>query len=95
MLKIKDNVDLKKLEKFGFHNCDWDYEKNQQMDNPNCYGDNWYKKIIDDEHFADMYFEEKNLYCYLKSANRYIMDAIFETIYDLIKADLVEKVEDK
>lgn len=71
MLKIKDNVDLKKLEKFGFK-------------------------------------KDKNIY-YYKNVFGVIVLRIFDNrkisnptddnanvlLYDLIKADLVEKVEDK
>ena len=71
MLKIKDNVDLKKLEKFGFK-------------------------------------KDKNIY-YYKNVFDVIVLRIFDNrkisnptddngnvlLYDLIKADLVEKVEDK
>lgn len=71
MLKIKDNVDLKKLEKFGFK-------------------------------------KDKNIY-YYKNVFGVIVLRIFDNrkisnptddngnvlLYDLIKADLVEKVDDK
>lgn len=75
MLKIKDNVDLEVLEKYGFN------------------------KIKD-------YISNKD-YAYLKGSlrinfnNRYLVknDAHFcgydlDVVYDLIKADLVEKVEE-
>ena len=71
MLKIRDNVDLKKLEKFGFK-------------------------------------KDKNIY-YYKNVFGVIVLRIFDNrkisnptddngnvlLYDLIKADLVEKVDDK
>ena len=71
MLKIKDNVDLKELEKFGFK-------------------------------------KDKNIY-YYKNVFSVIVLRIFDNrkisnptddngnvlLYDLIKADLVEKVDDK
>ena len=68
MLKIKDDVDLKELEKFGFHYDEWDkvYEtknftikKNRSIAVHN--GGNWHRNDV---------------------------------LYDLIKADLVEKVGD-
>ena len=60
MLKIKDNVDLKELEKFGFKKESW-------FDN----------QIV-----------------YVKSYEQY--NTYFDvTLYDLIQAGLVEKVEEE
>jgi hypothetical protein len=86
MLKIKDNVDLKELEKFDF-----EYREEDDEDSKWHY---WCPKInsgisidvvnelnpelvriIDDGHFG---FDKTDL----------------DIIYDLIKADLVEKVEE-
>ena len=75
MLKIKDNVDLKELEKYRFDCIDEDYVWNEEanisicIENPKCrtlfvYGQ-------DEEDYQDL-----------------------GVIYDLIKADLVEKVEE-
>jgi oligoribonuclease NrnB/cAMP/cGMP phosphodiesterase (DHH superfamily) len=89
MLKIKDNVDLKELEKFGL-------EK-----------DNEYIKIDGDLIIYSKYCW-KDMYLYI-TENRiiyaeqcdYIKGQVlggnenFDTLYDLIKADLVEKVSDK
>ena len=84
MLKIKDDVDLKELEKFGF-----EYD-----------GDNdWY-----------FYYgftgtnDQSEIRHYVYISNRIISTGfdvyvdpfqIHNKIYDLIKADLVEKVEEK
>lgn len=71
MLKIKDNIDLTELEKFGFKNKS-DYVKI-------CgYGG----RVIVLKNNRELFMEE--LGC----------DATcYDTIYDLIKADMVEKVE--
>ena len=69
MLKIKDNVDLKELEKFGY-------------------------VYIESGH----YYCKDNIYCIDKKTRQcYVsLDYKDEDIadYDLIKADLVEKVSD-
>lgn len=74
MLKIKDNVDLKELEKFGF----WEWE--------NTWGVYTKKDIIPTIEDADLFLYEYD---------RIIMfseDSDLDVLYDLIKADLVEKV---
>ena len=83
MLKIKDNVDLKELEKFGFRMMKNHYYK--------CKRNSYFKKL-------------ENGYIEIDSNTRLIsqdgvgffrVDEIEyqETLYDLIKADLVEKVD--
>lgn len=92
MLKIKDNIDLKELEKFGFV-----YEEDDVTEEDDKepvilkyyrygkdYKDYWIyvdidTRILDDE-YADKIFAE-------------IVPA--DLIYDLIQANLVEKVSDK
>ena len=79
MLKIKDNVDLKELEKFGF-----------ELDNEI----NWY--------FKQITWEDGDVYHYIVRDDRVIgiennvffCFKIDNTIYDLTKADLIEKVGD-
>lgn len=83
MLKIRDDVDLKELEKFGFKRYGNRYRK-QFMDTlrTSAYIDFWiYDGIIKVE--VDT---EKSI-IYLKTELDYL--------YDLIQAGLVEKVEDK
>jgi hypothetical protein len=94
MLKIKDNVDLKELEKFGF------YEDKE------FYIDNMIKfklslafgvPIIEKETRRIEMLIDKNLgegLSVFKNKNL-ITSVITENVYDLIKADLVEKVSDK
>ena len=84
MLKIKDNVDLKELEKFGFEKDRW-----------KCY----IKTICEGRRGQS--FE------LIISSNRRVLEGfsngadgsgeeadLDDTLYDLIKADLVEKVDD-
>ena len=74
MLKIKDNVDLKELKKFGFE----EYTKEYQLF---CGGE--ILCIYKDD--RKMYIETQNMWD--------IAEDSFGVIYDLIKADLVEKLE--
>lgn len=77
MLKIKDDVNLKELEKFGFkYTVGEDWNKS----NFNMYlslGDKRELDITCDDSYFDTDIQE-----------------CIEWIYDLIKADLVEKVEE-
>lgn len=79
MLKIKDDVDLKKLEKFGF-----EYWKNMCV---------WHKSgrnILCDEQ-ADYYVTGNRSLQINTYEGDYTIDDI---VYDLIQAGLVEKVEE-
>lgn len=71
MLKIKDNVDLKELEKFGFIKA------------KNTY---YYKNVF--SVIVLMVFDNRKISNPTDDNGNVIL-------YDLIKADLVEKVEDK
>lgn len=78
MLKIKDNVDLKELEKFGFKTM-------------SLYG--WYEKEVS-------YNWNDKMNIYVNKGTRIIQVSTYDgydvnlddTLYDLIKDDLVEKV---
>ena len=79
MLKIKDNVDLKELEKFGF-----EYKKEDEQ------------YILDtckkEYGFSGFVVCEGSNYIYnYSSCNNDVLDIL----YDLIKADLVEKCGDE
>ena len=75
MLKIKDNVDLKELEKFGFK-----YVKNSN-----------YPMLSNQEYYYDyagtMAVYENTKVIILKHTG----DETIDTLYDLIQAELVEK----
>lgn len=82
MLKIKDNVDLKELEKFGIKKVK--------------YGG--YEKIICEgrrgQAFYLVIYNDRLIQGYADGADGSGCDSpIDDTLYDLIKADLVEKVE--
>ena len=78
MLKIRDEVDLKELEKYGFINCDYYYlyeEKN----------DGWSNDDI--TIYVSSREKHKHYEDFSNDYLQYIID-------DLIKADLVEKVDE-
>ena len=85
MLKIKDNINLKELEKYGFK--------------PNALDDNYagYYKInenADNMTFINDYSFGKNktIALMIEDGRYYITDTL-DDLYDLIKADLIEKVD--
>ena len=92
MLKIKDNVNLKELEKFGFvlkkddsilnYNV---YEKRVSIGTIDVYPDITYK--LDYE--RGLFFHTTYASYYYPSNNEGL-----ETIFDLIQAGLVEKIEE-
>lgn len=67
MLKIKDNVDLKELEKFEFKY--WEYDKT---------------------YYTSDFTIKKNRHIAVHNGGNWHRN---DVLYDLIKADLVEKVE--
>lgn len=81
MLKIKDNVDLKELEKFGF--------KKQGVEYLECY----YKKIPPYNWAVSIgtYNREISIEC---DDKEYSFTTKIDVLFDLISAGLVEKVAD-
>ena len=86
MLKIRDNVDIKELEKYG---AIYEIETKE-----------YYFKINSSEYLEIPADKESKFY---KQVRLYIEDEYyncwtsvnsFDKLYDLIKADLIEKVED-
>lgn len=76
MLKIKESVDLKELEKYGFKlNSDEEYELTIEKNNVTTICVVEYERTI-----------------YVQSIGYVVQELDF--LYDLIKADLVEKVDD-
>ncbi|MBQ3413975.1 MAG: hypothetical protein IJH39_01210 [Clostridia bacterium] len=82
MLKIKDGVDLKELEKFGFTKEPMIYVKLIEKGNE---GFLKFQKYI--------YIDEKSKTISIQEG-MFNVDKELETIYDLITAGLVEKVEE-
>ena len=83
MLKIKDNVDLKELKKFGFELRHYHWANNI-YERPLMYPD--YSK-------QSLYVDFNNREIDEEEVNFSVIDAKEEHIQDLIKADLVEKVD--
>lgn len=77
MLKIKDGVDLKELEKFGFKVVDTLNEKPTELSDG---------KFTVIELYNDIYDIWNTRTIYVNAS------AYLDKVYDLIKADLVEKV---
>ena len=77
MLKIKDNVDLKELEKYGFKNkCGACWKPKKGTWEVMEIKIDLKTKIITMPGLSDMFHTRE------------------DTLYDLIKADLVEKIDD-
>ena len=78
MLKIKNDVDLKELEKFGFTKLKSAREH--------------YLFNIDGSEYIEII--DKQIYLYINDEyyNCYTGKKTFDILYDLIKANLVEKV---
>lgn len=81
MLKIKDNVDLKELEKYGFIEDPYSNDCLFKIDHSEYL-------VLKDRQYIKLYIDDEYYCCYTG-------ENTFDKIYDLIKADLVEKVEDK
>lgn len=91
MLKIKDNVDLKELEKYGFHKRHDCYVENiidltlaQQIGVLAIYE-------TDRRIFTMVKFNDKSKEVLLNNDDMYLVPSV-DTLYDLIKDDLIEKV---
>jgi hypothetical protein len=80
MLKIKDDVDLKELEKFGF--------KEQNYINGITYK---YEKINGNYETMNIIIGRDRIIHYNQES---VFNEIDSVIYDLIQANLVEKVEE-
>ena len=94
LLKIKDNVDLKELEKFGF---EYNYEFGVGMYIKSM----WYEEEVDDLIYGKSIQDFCNRIS-LFEKDRKIRDNYssqvkmdYDTLFDLIQAGLVEKVEGK
>lgn len=94
MLKIKDNVDLKELEKYGFEYDDYLEEYVKTVNSLKTSG-----MFVPYVRTGEM-FVKKDRTIYDKISNKYWnvenehVEAIDKIIHNLIEAGLVEKVED-
>ena len=87
MLKLKDNIDLKELEKYDF--CE--YEEDTKIDGTSILYDKYCYK-----NFFIYITEDRKIYgeqCDYIRGN-VLGNENFDTLYDLIKADLIEKVDE-
>ena len=75
MLKIRDDVDLKELEKFGFEKG-YDFNYGEYWHNKNCFLNVHYNRVIG-------MWDSATIKGCIKE---------FSLLYDLIQAELVEKV---
>ena len=82
MLKIKDNVDLKELDKFGFEYKEYSLESSNYK----------FYDFTPNNSISVIQIEIISRLIYLNDNNKY--DGLSK-IYDLIQAGLVEKVKDK
>lgn len=82
MLKIRDDVDLKELEKFGFEYKEYSLESSNYK----------FYDFIPNNSISVIQIEITSRLIYLNDNNNY--DGLSK-IYDLILAGLVERVEDK
>lgn len=103
MLKIKESVDLKELEKFGFIN---QYEEYEHYDNGNPIS--WWNDGRDKEQYRyyrcgyekydiTLIVNEKDRELYITPPYSEFMiedtATAINVLYDLIKADMIEKIE--
>lgn len=83
MLKIKDNIDLKELEKYGFKDaCDWFYEFKHYDGCRNTFEIDKYNKKIS----VETNVPNACLWTHCRD---------LDILFDLISDGLVEKVEEK
>ena len=96
MLKIKDNVDLKELEKFGFVKLDILDDEKVIAKGVYCLIDNDDKEFIRnnviDDFFVQYYFDNNKYKKYCTYPEQRNQSLIESTDFNLIKADIVEKV---
>ena len=101
MLKIKDDVDLKELKKYGFKHWKTIWKENEDMDDQNewCYDlklANIDREIsvlliqIDDTTRRIKEYIDRQYECFCS-----VQEKRLNVLYDLIQAGLVEKVDDK
>ena len=89
MLKIKDNVDLKELEKYGFVD-DEIYGRKVKVKKMMT-KEKWNAEIVE----IDLITGQLQIFVDDEYYENYTNSDTLDFIYDLIKADLIEKVDDK
>ena len=89
MIKIKDSVELKELEKYGFVN-DEIYGRKVKVKKMMT-KEKWNAEIVE----IDLITRQLQIFVDDEYYEIYTNSKTLDFIYDLIKAGLVEKVEDK
>ena len=87
MLKIKNNVDLKELEKYGFVN-DEIYGRKVKIKKMMT-KEKWNSEIVE----IDLITGQLQIFIDDEYYENYTESDTLDFIYDLIKADLVEKID--
>ena len=99
MLKIKENVDLKELEKFGFEESICSkrtYFKNEKNNNYELFESGLIVNPMNKECQKEIVYYTNSIADGIElDEDSLQLVSTLDTLYDLIKADLVEKVEDK
>lgn len=99
MLKIKANVDLKELEKFGFKKLDILDNGKVIAKGVYCLVDKYDKNFIENNTINDFlvqyYFDNNGYEKYCTYPEQRSQSLINNTNFDLIKADIVEKVDEE
>ncbi len=99
MLKIKDNVDLKELEKYGFKRTNWGYYYYPNNNNPQT---RYFSSINIEKENKIICFNLNNMSIWCNDLDQLELDfqnirnsyvAFKEKMLDLIKYGVVEKVE--
>lgn len=95
MLKIKDNVDLKELEKFGFEYDDYLEEYVKSINSLKTKG-----MFVPHVHTGEIFIKKDGTIYDVISNNYWGVEnehkeAVDKVIQDLIQAGIVEEVEDK
>ena len=89
MLKIRDGADLKELEKYGFVN-DKIYGR-KILKKPMMTKEKWNAEIVE----IDLITGQLQIFVDDEYYETYTNSDTLDFIYDLIKADLIEKADDK
>ena len=89
MLKIRENIELKELEKYGFVN-DEIYGRKVKVKKMMT-KEKWNAEIVE----IDLITRQLQIFVDDEYYENYTNSDTLDFIYDLIKADLIEKVDDK
>lgn len=100
MLKIKDNVDLKTLKKYGFKEVQQNkrinyifFPRNQNINSSgNVIVINNDRNLFNYDYYLG---EDREIHFDLNPQASYDFEEVMDKFYDLIQAGLVEKVEEK